>query len=237
MPAGARRAAAVEVEPKDFGTKERILQVALAEFSAKGLSGARVDEIADLTRTSKRMIYYHFGSKEGLYRAVLERSYAGIRESESELDTEHMAPEAALASIIRLAFDYHQKNESFVRLWMNENIHHAEHIKQIPSIGAANRRIIDILQRILDRGAAGGVFRPGIDPLQLHLTISALAFHFVSNRYTLSHIFECDMRSAAAVAARRAVAIETIIGWCRTLPDASDKTVEHPRTAAKRKDR
>jgi AcrR family transcriptional regulator len=215
MPAGARRKAPAQADPKDYGTRERILEVALREFSDKGLSGARVDEIADLTRTSKRMIYYHFSSKEGLYRAVLERAYAGIRESEASLDLDHMAPDDALAAIIRLSFDYHQKNEHFVRLAMNENIHYAEHIKELPSIGAANRQVIERLQRILDRGAEAGVFRRDIDPLQLHMTISAFGFHYMSNRYTFSHIFECDMRSAAAAAKRRAIAIETIVGWCQ----------------------
>jgi AcrR family transcriptional regulator len=196
------------------GTRERILEVALQEFSAKGLSGARVDEIAELTQTSKRMIYYHFGSKEELYRAVLERIYAGLRKSEAHLDTEHMPPEEALASIVRVSFDYHRKHETFVRLVMNENIHYAEHLKQIPAIGAANSNIIETLRRILERGVETGVFRPNIDPLQLHMTISSFGFLFVSNRYTFSHIFENDMSSPAAAARRRAVAVETVLAWC-----------------------
>jgi AcrR family transcriptional regulator len=196
-------------------TRERILEVALQEFSAKGLSGARVDEIAELTQTSKRMIYYHFDSKEELYRAVLERAYLGIRESEAHVDTLHMAPEEALASIVRLSFDYHRTHEPFVRLVMNENIHYADHIKQLASIGPTNRQIIVILRSILQRGADSGVFRPEIDPLQLHMTISAFAFHFVSNRYTFAHLFECDMDSPEAAAERREVAVETVLAWCR----------------------
>lgn len=54
-------------------TKKRILAAALAEFSAKGISGARVDRIAARARTNKRMLYHYFGSKEELYRAVLHQ--------------------------------------------------------------------------------------------------------------------------------------------------------------------
>jgi AcrR family transcriptional regulator len=199
---------------KGHNSRERILEVALQEFSAKGLTGARVDDIAELARTSKRMIYYHFGGKEELFLAVIERSYAGIRESEASVDVEPMEPVEALTVVIGLSFDHHQKNEAFVRLAMSENIHYAEHIQAIPSIATANRKIVELLAGILERGVESGVFRPEVDPLQLHMTTSALCFHYMANRYTFSHVFACDMQGAAAVAKRRAVVIETVIGWC-----------------------
>lgn len=150
-----------------------------------------------------------------LFLTVLERAYAGIRESEASVDVEPLEPLQALTTVIGLSFDHHQKNETFVRLAMSENIHHAEHIAAIPSIAPANRKIIDLLGGILRRGAASGVFKPGIDPLQLHMSISALCFHYMANRYTFAHVFSCDMTSPSAVAERRAVVIDIITGWCR----------------------
>lgn len=205
-------------EVKGYNSRERILDVAMQEFSAKGLTGARVDDIAEQASTSKRMIYYHFGGKVDLFHAVLERAYAGVRESEASVNVEAMEAVEALTTIIGLSFDHHQKDESFVRLAMSENIHHADHLKAIPSIAPANRKIIDLLAGILERGADAGSFRRGIDPLQLHMSISALCFHYMANRYTFAHVFSCDMQGAAAVAQRRAVVIETIIGWCRERP-------------------
>jgi AcrR family transcriptional regulator len=200
---------------KGYNSRERILDVAMQEFSAKGLTGARVDDIAEQAGTSKRMIYYHFGGKEDLFHAVLERAYAGIRESEASVDVEGMDPVEALTVVIGLSFDHHQKNESFVRLAMSENIHYAEHLKAIESIAPANRQIIDLLAGILQRGGDSGAFRPGISPLQLHMTVSALCFHYMANRYTFAHVFSCDMEGAKAVAERKGVVIDTVITWCR----------------------
>src|SRR5215469_2494857 len=109
-------------------TRADILAVALEEFAAKGLAGSRVDEIAERTHTVKRMIYYYFGSKEGLYRAVLEHAYDHIRTIESDLDLESLPPLAALRRLVQVTFDYHNKHPEFVRLVMNENIHKGAHI-------------------------------------------------------------------------------------------------------------
>ena len=120
----------------------------------KGLSGSRVDEIAERTHTVKRMIYYYFGSKEGLYRAVLERAYEQIRSIESSLDLNALPPDEALRALVRTTFDYHNKHPEFVRLVMNENIHHGDHIGHLAGIKSRNRTVIAMLRTILDRGAA-----------------------------------------------------------------------------------
>lgn len=190
-----------------------ILATATKEFSEKGLSGARVDSIADRTKINKRMIYYYFGSKEGLYRAVLERCYGHIRMSESAVELDSLPPEEALRQHVRLTFDYHNMHPDFVRLVMNENIHQAAHIGELASIRTRNRAVIKTLRGLLDRGIAAGLFRADVDPVELHMSISALCFYNVSNRYTFSKIFERDMTSAAAVAARREVVVDMIMRW------------------------
>lgn len=198
------------------GSREKILKIALREFEARGLSGARVDRIAVRAKTSKRMLYYYFKSKEDLYSAVLNEAYAGIRSREADIEIERMNPVDALRAIVIHGFDYHCQNEPFVRLVMNENIHHARHISA--STVEGNRKIIEILTRILERGAEDGSFRTGIDPKQLHLTISGLGFHYVSNRQTFSHIFELDMKSPEAIAARRDIVVDIVLRWCRRSP-------------------
>jgi AcrR family transcriptional regulator len=195
-----------------------ILAAATREFSEKGLSGARVDSIADRTKINKRMIYYYFGSKEGLYRAVLERSYGHIRMSESAVDLDSLPPEEALRQHVRQTFDYHNMHPDFVRLVMNENIHQAAHIGELASIRTRNRAVIKTLRTLLDRGVDAGVFRSDVEPVELHMSISALCFYNVSNRYTFSKIFERDMTSSAAVAARREVVVDMIARWIAATP-------------------
>jgi AcrR family transcriptional regulator len=197
-----------------------ILAAATREFSEKGLSGARVDSIAERTKINKRMIYYYFGSKEGLYRAVLERSYGHIRMSESAVELDSLAPDEALRQHVRHTFDYHNMHPDFVRLVMNENIHQAAHIGELASIRTRNRAVIKAMRSILDRGIAAGVFRSDIDPVELHMSISALCFYNVSNRYTFAKIFDRDMTSAAAVAARREVVADMIMRWVAATPSA-----------------
>ena len=210
--------AAESDRPQDR-SRQNILEVATGEFSEKGLAGARVDEIAERTNTSKRMIYYYFESKEGLYRAVLEKFYEQIRLIESAIDIEGLSPEDALRELVRVTFDWHHKHPDFVRLVMNENIHQGEHLSAMPVIKSRRQTIVELLRKLLARGTKAGRFRSDIDPIDLHMSISALCFYNVSNRYTFSRIFERDMTSPRAVAARREVVVDTILRWClRELP-------------------
>jgi AcrR family transcriptional regulator len=192
-------------------TRADILEVALKEFADKGLSGARIDAIAEQTRTSKRMIYYYFESKEGLYQAVLEACYRRIRSIENHLDLDDLPPLEALRLLVNSTFDYQDANPDFVRLVMVENIHHGDHIGQLPNVRALNAGVIDQIKRICDRGAAQGVMRAGIDPVDLHMTISALCFFNVSNRYTFSQIFRLQMGSKAVLKARRESVAELVV--------------------------
>jgi AcrR family transcriptional regulator len=195
-------------------TRTEILTAATREFSEKGLSGARVDEIAERTQINKRMIYYYFESKEGLYRAVLERCYGHIRMSESAMDLKSLTPEDALRQLVRHTFNYHSMHPDFVRLVMNENIHQGAYIGDIASIKTRNRHVLATLRELLDRGIAARVFRSDLDPIELHMSISALCFYNVSNRYTFSRIFDRDMSSPEAIAARREVVVDMIMRWC-----------------------
>jgi AcrR family transcriptional regulator len=174
-------------------TQTEILDVATREFAARGYSGARVDEIAALTRTTKRMIYYYFGGKEGLFVAVLQRAYARIRALEQEVDVEHLDPEAAVRCVAELTFDHHESHPDFIRLVSIENIHRAEHMAKLDDFVALNSPAIAVLEGILERGYAEGTFRRRIDPVDMHMMISAFCVFRVANRHTFGTIFGRDM--------------------------------------------
>jgi AcrR family transcriptional regulator len=197
------------------GTRRNIVEVATHEFAQKGYSGARVDAIAERTRTSKRMIYYYFGSKEGLYLAVLEEAYSRIRRAEATLDLETLPPEAALGTIVGFTFDYYNKHPEFVRLVMNENIMDGAHMARSKTISKLNVTVIDAMRRIVSRGQKAGLFRRDIDPIELHMSISALGIFNVANRATFSTIFKRDMTTPRALAKRRDEVVEIVLRHVR----------------------
>jgi len=194
-------------------TMANIIDVATHEFSEKGLAGARVDMIAEATKTSKRMIYYYFGSKEGLYIAVLEAAYSRIRQIESELHLEDLAPEAALRRLVAFTVDYQRSNPDFVRLVMNENIHRGEFLAQSKTIQQLNVPVIQGLSAVYERGVASGVFRPGLSPVDLHMSISALSFFNVANQHTFSLIFKVDLEAPSAIEQRRDNVVEMVLRY------------------------
>jgi AcrR family transcriptional regulator len=191
------------------------MEVATQEFAGKGFSGARVDEIAGHTRTSKRMIYYYFGGKEGLYIAVLEEAYRKIRSIEATLDLAHQPPEQALRALVEFTFDYQNGHPEFVRLVMNENILNGAYVARSKDIQRLNNAVIHSVRELLARGEREGVFRANLDPIDLHMSISALCFFNVANRATFSTIFKRDMASRKALAARRAQIAELIVRYVR----------------------
>ena len=192
-------------------TMAGILEVAMAEFAEKGLSGARIDAIAEATHTSKRMIYYYFASKEGLYVAVLEESYRRMRAIEAQLHLDDLAPVAALQQLTGFTFDHHQGNEAYIRLVMSENIERGQYLAQSKSIRELNVPAISSIQRLYDRGVTSGVFRAGLDPIDIHASISALTFFNVSNQHTFGLIFKNAGQSKKAQTTRRQNIVELIV--------------------------
>lgn len=192
-------------------TRAKILRVAIREFAAKGLSGARIDEIAEKANANKRMIYVYFGNKDGLYLAVIEECYRRVRELESKLDIAGLPAPEALAALVRHTVEYQAGNEDFIRLVMTENINKGAFLKSLKALPGVNRPAIEQLASILDRGVREGVFEEGIDPVDLHMSISALSFFNVSNRYTFSRIFDRDMRTKAALEKRREFIVREIM--------------------------
>ena len=177
-------------------TRAEILAVATEEFSEHGYSGARVDEIAERTRTTKRMLYYYFESKEGLYAEVLKTAYAEIRGKEQAIDVEHLDPVAAIRRVAELTFDHHEAHPDFIRLVAIENIHRAEHLAELPDLAELGSPALDVIDAILTRGREAGIFTRDVDALDVHMIISSFCVFRIANRHTFGTLFGRDLVAA-----------------------------------------
>ena len=196
-------------------TRQRILDAAIVEFSTRGLGGARVDAIALRANVNKRMLYHYFGSKEQLFLAVMEATYEHIRRLESELDLDHHDPAEAMRTFVRFTFHYFLDNQHFIALLNSENLHRARHIRRSQRVRAINNPVINSLHRLLKRGTKCGLFRSGVDPLQIYLSIAGLSYLYFCNIHTLSVIFDRDLASTSALAEREAHVVAVIMGYLR----------------------
>lgn len=196
-------------------TRARLLEAAWAEFSAKGLGGARVDAIADHAATNKRMIYHYFGSKAGLYLAVLEQAYDRIRGHEQTLAVEDCPPAEGIGRLVAYNFAFCRDNPGFIHLLANENLHRAHYLAKSGKVRQVNLPVIDTIGRILARGVADGAFRPGIDPLDLYITIAALGYFYFSNIHTLSVVFGRDLALPDTIAARSELHVDLVLRYLR----------------------
>lgn len=192
-------------------TQARILTAAKKEFARSGLGGARVDEIADRAKASKRMIYHYFGNKEDLFRIVLEDAYTDIRTAEQALEVEHLPAREALDKLIRFAWDYYLKNPEFITLINSENLHKARYLKQSDKIEMLFKRFVGMVGALLERGVEEGVFRPRIDPVQMNITIAAIGYYYLTNRFTGSIVSQRKLMTPEALEERMAFNIETIM--------------------------
>jgi TetR/AcrR family transcriptional regulator len=192
-------------------TRQRILAAATKEFAAKGLEGARVDEIALRSRANKNMIYHYYKSKDGLFQAVLEEMYGTIRTHQGDMEIKNLGPTEGMRVLVESMFDVFHRFPDFVSLLQSENLAKAEHIKSSAKIAALYNPLAAILGDLLRRGSVEGVFRGAINPIDLYVSIASLAAYHISNRYTLSALFGTDIGSARAVRRRRSHVVEVIL--------------------------
>ena len=196
-------------------TRAAILAAATEELAAKGLDGARVDAIAERARVNKRMIYHYFGDKEGLYLAVLEATYGAIRSAEIGLDLAHRGPVDGMRELVLFTWRYFLDHPEFLSLLATENLHRAAHLKRSRRIRELHSPLIGMIEELLERGERARVFRPGIDPVDLYITIAALGFFYLSNRHTLSTIFARDLSAPESLAARGRHIVDVVLGYLR----------------------
>jgi AcrR family transcriptional regulator len=215
-PAGASLRTAAMRKPKaPEANRASIIKAATAEFASGGFEGASMDAIAARTRTTRAMINYYFGAKEKVYLAVLEHAYSRIRHAESRLDLDHLPPVDAIRRIVEFTFDYYLEHEEFVRLVVAENQAKGRHFRKSKAMRSLNRPIIDLLARVIARGQAEGSLRGDVDPVDVHMAISALGIFNVANQYTFGAIFQRDMGAKGDIRRRREVVTDVILSYLR----------------------
>ncbi|MBS0447212.1 MAG: TetR family transcriptional regulator [Proteobacteria bacterium] len=196
-------------------SRQRILAAALAEFADKGIAGARIDVIAEVARSNKRMIYYHFDSKERLYVAVLEEAYIDMRREEAALDLEALAPPEAIKALVEFKFGYYDSHPWLVGLLNGENMLGAKFLRRSTRLREAHVSLVETIAKILKAGAKAGLFRRGVDALDLYLTIASLSYFYFSNRATLSTAFGQPLDTPMALKQRREHAASVVLGYLR----------------------
>jgi AcrR family transcriptional regulator len=196
-------------------TRAAILTAATTEFTAKGLNGARVDDIARRAGINKRMIYHYFGDKEGLYLAVLESTYAAIRTAEIGLNLAARAPVEGMRELVAFTWNYFIAHPEFLSLLATENLHRARYLKQSRRIRELHSPLVGTISELLARGVKAGLFRAGVDPVQLYITIASLGFFYMSNRHTLSTIFDRDLGAADQLRARAEHIADVVLSYLR----------------------
>ncbi|WP_295532268.1 TetR/AcrR family transcriptional regulator [uncultured Pseudacidovorax sp.] len=190
-----------------------ILLAAREEFAGHGLAGARMDRIAERADVNKRLIYYYFGSKDDLFLAVLERVYADIRAAEQQLHLDEVDPVEAVRRLVSFTWHYYLEHPEFITLLNSENLHRAEHLRRSDRIQEMNSPLVQLLDGVLERGRRAGVFRAGVDPIQLYISIASLCYFYLSNNHTLSAIFGRDLRAPKAMAQRLSHMTELVLGY------------------------
>ncbi|KAA8383550.1 TetR/AcrR family transcriptional regulator [Acetobacter tropicalis] len=192
-------------------TQKRILSSAKHEFAMSGLAGARVDVIAEKAEANKRMIYHYFGSKEALFTKVLEEAYSDLYEAERKLKLDHLEPRVALERFVRFTWTYYLENPDFITLVNSENLHKGVHLGSSGVLKSVSRNRLHMLENLLARGQKSGVFRKGIDAMQLHISIAALGYYYLTNRYTGSIVFRCDLMAPEMLEKRIEFNVESIL--------------------------
>ncbi len=216
-----RRLPARAVAPRATGARERaaqatrdsILHAAIKVFARDGYDGGRIEQISKAARSYDRMIYYYFGSKEGLFIEVLEEIYRRFNEAEARLELDLADPVAALKSVIHFVWTYYQAHPEFITLLNTENLHRAMHLKQSAKVRTMHSPFVATVAEVLERGRKAGVFRAGVDPVQLYISIAGLSYFYLSNNCTLSTIFDRDLMSPKAKVERLSHMTDLVLGY------------------------
>ncbi len=196
-------------------TRARILRAAVQEFARYGLAGARGERIAQRARSSERMLYYYFGTKEGLYREALESVYVSLRQAERSLDLDGLAPDAALAAFCRFVWRYYLEHPEFIGLVNAENLQRARQLHRSARLAELVSPVVDLLRALLERGERSGVFRAGIDAAELYVAIAGLGYFYLSNSFTLSAVLGRGLREPARLEAHWRTSEEIILRFVR----------------------
>jgi AcrR family transcriptional regulator len=196
-------------------TRSRILRAATQEFARHGFAGARGERIAQRARSSERMVYYYFGSKEGLFREVLEAAYLALRQAEHSLSLDGLEPARALSHFCRFVWRYYLDHPEFIGLVNTENVHQARHLRRSGRLSELVSPVVEMLRALLARGEASGAFRPGVDPAELYVAIASLGYFYLSNAHTLSAVLGRPLREPGHLEAHWRASEEMVLRFVR----------------------
>lgn len=171
-------------------SRTAILQAALNEFSSAGYEGARVDRIADTAGVSKPLLYDYYGDKDDLYAAALREAYVQIRQAETDLNLETLAPREAIRELVVFTVAHYRRNPWFITMLNTENLRGGKTVTKLPDRHEIQSKLLLALDDVLKRGKAEGVFHREISPVRLYMVIASLCWFPVSNRFTISAIFD-----------------------------------------------
>jgi AcrR family transcriptional regulator len=222
--------AAPGLSPEASRSRQRILLAARDEFACHGLGGARVDRIAAAAGINKRMLYHYIGNKDALFSAVLEASYAHKRERERALGLQAVAPREAVRRFVELTWRYYLEHPEYLTLLNSANLHRARHLSPGERFRQTNEPLTGTLGEVLARGVREGVFRDGVDPAQLYITIAGLSWFYLSNQHTLSAIFGRELLTAPAREERLRHMTDVVLAYL-AVPEAAARPSgppEHP---------
>jgi AcrR family transcriptional regulator len=214
MPSSTAARTVVPLRTRDADrSQQAILAAARDEFHECGLGGARVDRIAERAGVDKKLLYYYFENKDRLFQAVLEDTYRGIREAEQQLHLLELPPADALRALTAFTWNYYLEHPEFLTLLNSANLHRARHLEGSTRARRLNTPLIQTLGEVLERGRREGVFRGGVDPMQLYISIAALSYFYLGNQHTLSAIFGRDLMGAKALQQRLSHITEVVMGY------------------------
>lgn len=192
-------------------TRDNILKAAIKVFARYGYEGGSVEKISKAAKSFDRMIYYYFGSKEGLFIEVLEETYRRMNDAESKLDLDTAQPLEALQEVIRFVVGYYRKNPEFITLLNTENLHKGKHISKSMRAREYSSPAIEVIRRVLDSGQAQGLFRKDVSARDVYLLIAATGYFYMSNRHTLAAFLGEDLETPDALAHWEAFVIDTVL--------------------------
>ncbi len=201
-------------------SREKILKAAIAEFALKGLDGARVDEVARRSGINKTLLYHHIGNKDRLFTAAIEATYQTIRERQRDFLARQMDPETGVRELVHLLMSIWVEHPEYGKLLASENFHGGKHVKRSKLIGEMYQQLVDTLNALLQKGVEQGIFRSGIDAIDLYISISSLSAYYVAHQHTLHALFHIDVMNPKRLRQRENHILDMILRYVRLNPDA-----------------